>query len=117
MTVTLTNTFDADADLKILDKVHIDEYIDMASDLSVITGSNLYSYNFDWVNDIGDIELAESDINTMLLHSAMQIRLNDFMKNEYPNYKHLVISADFMECGIHIVGTLALFSDGGKLDL
>lgn len=117
MTVMLTNTFDIDTELRILDKIHIDEYVDMASDLSVITSSNLSSYNFDWLDDIEDVELAERDVNTMLLHSAMRIRLDDFMKNEYPNYKHLVISAEFIECGIHIVGTLALFSDGGKFDL
>jgi hypothetical protein len=115
MTVMLTNTFDLDTELKILDKVHIDEYVDMTSDLSVITGANLSSYNFDWLDDIDDIELAKRDVNTMLLHSAMRIRLNDFMDKEYPNYKHLVISADFIESGIHITGTLALFSDGGRL--
>ena len=117
MTVMLTNTFDLDAELKILDKVHIDEYVDMTEDISLVSDSDLYTYDLNWIKDIKDIDTATDDVNTMLMHLAMRMRLNDFMDKEYPNYKHLVISAEFIESGIHIVGTLALFSDGGKLNL
>ena len=116
MRIRLENTIDSDTELKILDEVQIDEYVDMTSDISLVSDSDLYTYDLEWIKDIKDIDTATDDVNTMLMHLAMGIRLRDFMDKEYPNYKPVVINADFIESGIHITGTLALFSDGGRLN-
>ena len=116
MRVLITNSIDLYTEFKILDEVQIDEYIDMTSDISLVSDSDLYTYDLEWIKDIKDIDTATDDVNTMLMHLAIRMRLNDFMDKEYPNYKPVVINAQFIESGIHITGTLALFSDGGRLN-
>lgn len=97
--------------LQLLDTKCLDEWIDVSEEIDSVHNFYLLGNDYKWIKELSDANDAADDIEIAMTHLAMEIKLKEYIRTNYPKFSIIEIQLWFDgDEMMNISGELGLFS-------